>query len=114
MGLLNSILKIFVGNKAKKDLSKIYPIVNQINSFYKSYNSMSNDNLRDKTNEFKERIVNQTNDLKQEIKNIEIEIQKTDDLNQKEILYQKIDEIENTLQQKISTTLDKSFRKYFI
>ena len=68
---------------------------------------MSNDNLRDKTNEFKERIINQTNDLKQEIKNIEIEIQKTDDLNQKEILYQKIDEIENTLQQKISTTLDK-------
>ena len=113
MGLLNSILKIFVGNKAKKDLSKIYPIVNQINSFYKSYNSMSNDNLRDKTNEFKERIINQTNDLKQEIKNIEIEIQKTDDLNQKEILYQKIDEIENTLQQKISTTLDKILPEAF-
>ena len=113
MGLLNSILKIFVGNKAKKDLSKIYPIVNQINSFYKSYNSMSNDNLRDKTNEFKERIINQTNDLKQEIKNIQIEIQKTDDLNQKESLYQKIDEIENTLQEKISTTLDKILPEAF-
>lgn len=113
MGLLNSILKIFVGNKAKKDLSKIYPIVNQINSFYKSYNSMSNDNLRDKTNEFKERIINQTNDLKQEIKNIQIEIQKTDDLNQKESLYQKIDEIENTLQEKTSNTLDKILPEAF-
>ena len=106
MGLLNSILKIFVGNKAKKDLSKIYPIVDQINSFYKSYNLMSNDDLRDKTNEFKERIFNQTNDLSKEIKEVELEIQKTEDLNQKEILYQKIDEIENTLQKKTSNTMD--------
>ena len=98
MGLLNSILKIFVGNKAKKDLSKIYPIVDKINSFYSSYNSLSDDDLRDKTNEFKKRIFNESNDLIQEIKQNELEIQKTEDLNQKEILYQKIDKFENTLQ----------------
>ena len=44
---------------------------------------------------------------------VEIEIQKTDDLNQKEILYQKIDEIENTLQQIISSTLDKILPEAF-
>ena len=113
MGLLNSILKIFVGNKAKKDLSKIYPIVDKINSFYSSYNSLSDDDLRDKTNEFKKRIFNESNDLIQEIKQNELEIQKTEDLNQKEILYQKIDKFENTLQQKISKTLDEILPEAF-
>ena len=113
MGLLNSILKIFVGNKAIKDLSKIYPIVDKINSFYSSYNSLSDDDLRDKTNEFKKRIFNESNDLIQEIKQNELEIQKTEDLNQKEILYQKIDKFENTLQQKISKTLDEILPEAF-
>ena len=31
MGLLNSILKIFVGDKSKKDLAGIYPILDEIN-----------------------------------------------------------------------------------
>ena len=31
MSLLNSVLKVFVGDKTKKDLAKILPIVEQIN-----------------------------------------------------------------------------------
>ena len=85
----------------------------KINSFYSSYNSLSDDDLRDKTNEFKKRIFNESNDLIQEIKQNELEIQKTEDLNQKEILYQKIDKFENTLQQKISKTLDEILPEAF-
>jgi len=35
MSILNSILKTFVGDKTKKDLSKINPLVNEIKTFEK-------------------------------------------------------------------------------
>ena len=43
MGFLNNILKIFLGNKSKKDLKSLYPIVSKINSYSESYNKISND-----------------------------------------------------------------------
>ena len=43
MGFLNNILKIFLGNKSKKDLKSLYPIVGKINSYSESYNKISND-----------------------------------------------------------------------
>ena len=48
MSLLNSVLKVFVGDKTKKDLAKILPLVEQINSHYKSLKDLSNDELRKK------------------------------------------------------------------
>ena len=56
MSVINSILKIFVGNKAKKDLKEISPIVLSINSLEGNYSDLSNDELRNKTNEFKNQI----------------------------------------------------------
>ena len=53
MSILNSILKTFVGDKTKKDLSKITPLIAEINTFQKSFESLSHDDLREKTNEFK-------------------------------------------------------------
>ena len=53
MGFLNNILKIFLGNKSKKDLKSLYPIVNKINSYSEFYNNISNDELRQKTRSFK-------------------------------------------------------------
>ena len=43
MGFLNNILKIFLGNKSKKDLKSLYPTVSKINSYSESYNKISND-----------------------------------------------------------------------
>jgi len=36
MGILNSILKIFVGDKSKQDVKMIYPIKKRIISFEKN------------------------------------------------------------------------------
>ena len=49
MSILNSILKTFVGDKTKKDLSKITPLIAEINTFQKSFESLSHDELREKT-----------------------------------------------------------------
>jgi len=54
--MLNILSKILGGNKSEKDVKKIEPQVAQINQFFEQYQSLSNDELRNKTNDFKQRI----------------------------------------------------------
>ena len=51
--MLGKILKLFVGDKSKKDLKLINPIIEKIHSFEQVMNSLSNDELRAQTNDFK-------------------------------------------------------------
>jgi len=50
--MLKFLSKVLGGNKSEKDVAKIWPIVHQINKFYNEYQSLSNDELRNKTIEF--------------------------------------------------------------
>ena len=52
MALVNFITKLF-GNKYEKDVKNIMPIVEDINNNYSQLNSISNDELREKTQELK-------------------------------------------------------------
>jgi preprotein translocase subunit SecA len=45
MSILNNILKTFVGDKTKKELNKITPLVNQIKTFEKELEALSHDQL---------------------------------------------------------------------
>ena len=56
MGLLNSIIKTFIGDKTKKDLKQISPLVDKINQYQKDFESLDHDKLRKKTEEFKSRL----------------------------------------------------------
>ena len=56
MSFFNNILKVFLGDKSKKDLKKFQPIVEKINLEYKKIQSLSNDDLRKKTSSFKKMI----------------------------------------------------------
>ena len=56
MSILNSVLKVFVGDKSKQDVKSILPIVNKIKEFESPTAKLSNDQLREKTISFKIRI----------------------------------------------------------
>jgi len=56
MSIINSLIKIFVGDKAKNDLKAIQPIVEKIKTYASQLENISNDELRAKTIEFKQRI----------------------------------------------------------
>ena len=56
MSILNSVIKIFVGDKQQKDLKTLQPIVEQVRTFESSLASLSHDELRNKTVEFKNKI----------------------------------------------------------
>ena len=57
MSFLNSVIKVFVGDKSKQDVKATMPLVNKVKSFESAIGSLSHDELRAKTIEFKSKIV---------------------------------------------------------
>lgn len=92
MSLLNSVLKIFVGDKTKKDLQLLQPFVDKIITFESSIGSLSNDELRNKTLEFKEKIKEATSTFQKQIESLEEEA-KLADIDRKEEIYNEIDQL---------------------
>ena len=72
MGLFNTILKTFVGDKAKKDLKLILPIVNEIKKIGVDLEKLTNDELREKTNYFKKKIVSEREEIDEKIKKMNL------------------------------------------
>ena len=91
MSFLNSILKTFVGDKTKKDLSQITPLVAEINSHQKNLESLSHDELRFKTIIFKEEIAEERKSFDLNILKLLEEVKLTSNIDLKESLYQQID-----------------------
>ena len=54
--MIGAISKLFGGSKSEKDVKKIRPLVDQINQFFNQYQTLSNDELRNNTTSFKQRI----------------------------------------------------------
>jgi preprotein translocase subunit SecA len=53
MSFLNSVLKVFVGDKSKKDVKEIQPIVDKIKALEGEFEALSIDELRAKTASYK-------------------------------------------------------------
>ena len=86
-------------------------MVDQINSHYNSYKDISNDELRDKTLTFKNKISSDLKEVNDQIQNIKSEIEKTEDIDQKENLYQKIDDLTIESEKIITQTLEAILQK---
>ena len=67
MSIVNSLLKVFLGDKSGKDLKKLTPLVDEINNHFNKISSISNDQLRNKTIEFKKLISDETKELNNSI-----------------------------------------------
>ena len=63
MSIVNSLLKVFLGDKSGKDLKKLTPLVDEINKHFIGMSSLSNDELRGKTYNFKKIISDKTFEL---------------------------------------------------
>ena len=84
MSILNSILKTFVGDKTKKDLKEITPLVNKINEYQKSFETLSHDMLREKTISFKSKLKEANQSFYKTIKHLQEKVNKTNNLDEKE------------------------------
>jgi preprotein translocase subunit SecA len=65
--MLGFFSKMFGGSKSEKDVKKIEHLVTKINQHFSAFQSLSNDELRNKTQEFRTRIKDHLTQIDQEI-----------------------------------------------
>jgi preprotein translocase subunit SecA len=106
--MISGILsKIFGGNKSDKDVKKLQPTVGEINQHYASYQSISNDELRGKTLEFRQRISDHLRDIDQQIadKKAEAETDNEEDIQSREAIYNEVDKLVKKRDEQIEEVL---------
>ena len=108
-GLLNKVLKTFLGSKTDRDLKELSPIIEQTNSYYKNLNSLSNDELRAKTATFKSKIATKTKENEDQIQQLKNQIEEDSSLtiHQKEDIYNQIDELDKKILEQIEEVLNE-------
>ncbi len=93
--MIGFISKLFGGNKSEKDVKKIKPVVEQINQFFNQYQTLSNDELRNKTAEFKQRITDHLSKIDADIKDKKKAAEELPvaDINGRDVFYKEVDEL---------------------
>lgn len=107
--MLGFLSKIFGGSKSEKDVQKLTPIVEKTNQYYAQFQSLSNDELRNKTQEFRRRIKEHLTDIDAEIAalNTKAEAFTEDEIHEKDATYQEIDKLRKERDKKIEEILEK-------
>ena len=113
MGLFNSILKVFVGDKAKKDLKLILPLVDEIKKIGIDLEKLTSDELRQRTNHFKEKIISKRQGFDEEIEKIRVDISNSENIVETQNLYTKIDSLEKLGFEKTNEVLDEILPEAF-
>ncbi len=106
MSLVNSIIKAFVGDKSKKDVKELQPIVNKIRSFESTLEKLSHDELRNKTSEFKAIIADNCKEIHQEVDRLQEESKLSTDIDKNEAIYNKIDSLNEEAYKKTENLLN--------
>ncbi len=88
--MFNFLKKVF-GTKYDKDVKEYDPVVSVINDYFEQYKSLSNDELRNKTFEFRERIKEHLTGINGDIDALQERADNENDLNVKEDMFNDID-----------------------
>ncbi|HET8839662.1 MAG TPA: preprotein translocase subunit SecA [Flavobacteriaceae bacterium] len=91
MSVLDSVLKIFIGDKSRKDVKAIMPFVDKIKALEAEFEQLSLDELRGKTAFFKEKIAEGLKEVHEEIAKLNDEAATIDDISRKEDIYAEVD-----------------------
>jgi preprotein translocase subunit SecA len=94
MGLLDSVLKVFVGDKSKKDVAELQPTATKTLTFESAMEALTLDELRHKTAEFKERIAQAKANTLEEIAKLKNDANAEEDIDKREEVYEQIDKLE--------------------
>src|SRR5208283_2954662 len=110
--MLDVLRKIF-GGKHEKDVQQLLPIVEEINRHFESLKSLSDDDLRAKTGEFKKRIVDETAEINAHLIELHERLKTEIPFEEREKVYDEIDEGEKDLHETIKEILDEILPEAF-
>ena len=111
--MIGFLQKIFGGSKSDKDVKVIQPLVKEINQHYESYKSLSNDELRNKTHEFRARIQEYLVDIDKQIADKKADAEQMEDFQERENVYNEVDKLIKTRDSQIEEILKEILPEAF-
>ncbi len=99
MKIVNSLLKVFLGDKKSKDIKEMQPLLDKVNAFSGELQQIDLDELRNKTQEFRNRIRKATEDLRQQQEQLRKQAEDETNLENREKIYDEIDKLEDDIYQ---------------
>jgi len=103
--MLKLIKKLF-GDKHEKDLKVLWPIVTEINSHYETIKNLTDDELLNKTKEFREKIQTHTEETRKNINELKTRLQSDEEFD-RNTAYDELDELEEKLNDEYEEILDE-------
>lgn len=113
MGILDNVLKMFVGDKSKKDISDIQPYVDRVKTFESEMEQLSLDALRAKSDGFRTKIKEDQKEIQDQIDALEKKTESMDDIDEKEEVYNQIDKLKEERYEIEKKTLDEILPEAF-
>jgi preprotein translocase subunit SecA len=113
MSFLNSVLKVFVGDKSKQDVKSLSPIIDQVKAFESELEQLSHDQLRSKTAAFKAQIAETRKPLQDKIDQLLVDAEATDDIDKREDIYVEIDKIKDEIYDVTEVVLNEIMAEAF-
>ena len=110
--MIGFIKKIF-GTKYERDIKNYNPIVIQINEYTEQYKKLDNDDLRNKTLDFKKRISDHLADIDTAIAEQQENANNEEDIHAKEEYYNSIDELNKERDKEIENILQEILPEAF-
>jgi preprotein translocase subunit SecA len=106
------ILKKIFGDKHAKDWKLLWPVVEEINVEYEKIKSFSDDELKAKTLEFKERIQAHTSEIRKSIDELKTRLHSDEEFD-RNVAYDDLDNLEEELHEKYEEILDELLPEAF-
>ncbi|HPR12089.1 MAG TPA: preprotein translocase subunit SecA [Bacteroidales bacterium] len=113
MSIINNILGLFLGNKYERDIKEISPYVEKTHAEYEKLQGLTNDELREKTNELRKEIKAFISADEEEIRALKSKADLEEDVNLKEELYNEADKQEKKIEEKLEKILDECLPRAF-
>ena len=110
--ITKSIGKIF-GTKYERDVAKYTPIVEEINEEFERLKALSNDELRNRTLQFRERIKEHLSGIDTDIESLTAEAVEEEDFGKKEDLFNEVDKLKKDRDKHLEEVLNEILPEAF-
>lgn len=112
---VGDVLTSIFGSKSERDLKKIWPIVEEVNEHYEGMQELSDEELKQKTEGFRQKISDATKEIKEEIASVKATLNSDEELsvNRRRILGEELEELEQEQTDTIEDVLDEILPEAF-
>jgi preprotein translocase subunit SecA len=110
--MLKFLEKVF-GAKRQKDVEALYPVVEEINEWFDQYQSLTDEELRAKTGEFRARIQERIADEEARIAELQEKLKEDIEASERDAIFNEIADLETSVYQTTQDVLDEILPEAF-